>query len=309
MSVECQGCARKSDLFLCGGCQSDLRALLVDLPWWLARLTEAALGHVRLGDGGGRRGHRAGLEQYTDPKPAMDGQGGTEGQRRLERDLGDAKLRARLLAQGGVNSRASEALAAITGELSTWVRHVCEQRGLDVPALDAPGSARWLAMCVGAIACDEAGGECLASLKADQRHIEAVVNRPVEPRTCGPCPTAGEHTDRGFVMRDVRTRCGTRLEAPAAAVEVRCPTCRQTYHVESLITRLINETHYMRFTIRELLDVVLPRAEIPVPRATLYLWVKRGKLVARGTRADGSAEFLFADVRKCRMESTRMKSA
>ena len=59
---ECEVCARKSQTFLCGSCQHELRDLLTGLavgqelangrhaPGWLEYLEDAALGRTRLGE-------------------------------------------------------------------------------------------------------------------------------------------------------------------------------------------------------------------------------------------------------------------
>lgn len=324
MSVECTRCARKCELFLCSPCTGELRKMLADMPWWLDRLAETSIGQVRLSEPGGRRGHKAGLERYTDPKPVANEEGfsdGTAGERRLEQDLGDPKLRARLLAQGGVNAHASDLFDEVQNMLGGWVRDVCERRGIYwvdsgfigplrvneeryVPRT-ASAMAIWLRDRVSALASAECADETFGDIRTASERIERAVNRPPEPKTCGPCPTSGEHTDSGFVMGDSRSRCGTRLEARATAVEVRCPTCKQAHNVEALTSRLVNDMHYMSFTIRQLLDVVLPRAETPIPRRTLYDWAAKGKLKATGEEADGTPKYLLADVRKLRTESAR----
>lgn len=300
--VICQRCARPSTLFLCQGCIDELHNTLADLPWFLDRLAEAAVGQARLGEPG-RRGHRSGLEKYANPKPAIDGSEGTEGQRRLEQDLLDEKLRARLLAQGGVNAHASDLFDEVQNMLGSWVRDVCERRGVDVPIINtASAMAIWLRERVSALASAECALESFTDIRKAAEQIERAINRPPSPKTCGPCPTPGEHTDRGFVLSDVRTKCGTRLEAKTTATEVRCPTCKQTHVIEELISRLINETHYMGFTIPELCNVVLPRLGEPIPQSTLQRWHARGELKPRGhvttSRGKTIPQFMLADVRR-----------
>lgn len=70
MSVECQKCARKSQLFLCGSCQQNLRELLTGLavgqplsngrhaPGWIEFLEDAQLGRTRLGESARRSTER-----------------------------------------------------------------------------------------------------------------------------------------------------------------------------------------------------------------------------------------------------------
>jgi hypothetical protein len=316
MSVECVHCSRKCELFLCAACMLELRKMLTDIRWWLDRLAETAVGQAKLGEPGGRRGHKAGLEKYTDPKPAVDGSEGTEGQRRLAQDLEDAKLRARLLAQGGVNAHASDLFDEVQNMLGSWVRDVCERRGVDVPVIGtAVAMATWLKERVSALASAECADETFTDVKNAMEQIERAVNRPPSPKTCGPCPTPGEHTEKGFVMGDVRTRCGTRLEAKAAAVEVRCPTCKQSHDVEALITRLINETNYTCYTIPELCQIVLPRLNEPIPQQTLQRWHAKNLLQPQGytttDRGKTIPQFMLADVRRVKhqMSSKRTEAS
>ncbi len=317
--AECRRCTRKSDLFLCGACTGELKRLLADLPWWLDRLAETAVGQVRLGEKGGRRRHKTGLERYADPKPAIDGKGGTEGQRRLEADLRERAFTRWALSQGGVNGTASELFDEVQNMLGTWVRDVCERRGIFwVPATfigplraneeretvrTASAAARWLRDRVSALASAECAMETFTDIKDAQQKIERAVNRAPEPRTCGPCPTPGNHGEKGFrVDYESRSTCNTRLEADPAAVEVYCPVCKQTHNVELLTNRLLNQLHYMSFTRRELLDAVLPKAQLSIPKRTLYDWIAKGNLKPSGYTEDGTPRYLLADVRSLRIE-------
>lgn len=306
--VTCQRCSAKCELFLCTRCILDLRQMLTDMPWWLDRLAETSIGQARLGDPGGRRSHKTGLEKYADPKPAVDGDG-TEGDRRLEKDLSDRKLRARLLAQGGVNAHASDLFDEVQNMLGSWVRDVCERRGVDVPHIaTASRMAMWLKQHVSSLASAECALETYTDVKHAHEQMVRAVNRPPPPKTCGPCPTPGEHTEKGFVMSDTRSKCGTRLEARENQSEVECPVCKQAHDVETLHSRLLNETRYMSFTAKELLDVMLPRAEVVVKRSTFFKWAKEGKIQPTSHDEKGAAKYMFADVEICAArEKTRVR--
>jgi hypothetical protein len=326
--VTCQQCTSPSTLFLCQRCMDELHAILTEMPWWLDRLAETSVGQARLGEPG-RRGHRSGLEKYANDKPAMDGEG-TEGQRRLEQDLKDSKLRQRLLAQGGVNAHASDLFDDVQNMLSGWVRDVCERRGLywveaafigplkanemRYAPQTASAMATWLGKCVPSLAAAECAKESFADIKRAAGQMERAVNRAPSPKTCGPCPTLGHHREvdgkpRFDIDAESRTKCGTRLEARANAAEVRCPTCKQTHNVEALIDRLANETHYMSFTIRELVDIVLPRANEHIPRRTLYDWAAKGLMEPTGSNEEGKPKYLLADVRRLRATHRKDKAA
>jgi hypothetical protein len=185
----CESCGgRAHDAFLCGRCQADLRQMLTDLPWWIDRLAEAAVGHAKLGDGGRHAGSGTRLKgddevlpkctcghpehEHADEcgmtipgvvtviellEPNADGNTSREirGPERIcvcceyVPSAKQAKMRAQFLAAGRVNSRASRLLDRIQNSLSTIVRDLCESRGLDLPPSVATGSRTGVAACTG----------------------------------------------------------------------------------------------------------------------------------------------------------------
>jgi hypothetical protein len=329
----CQVCTAPTDMFLCPRCTGELRAMLTALvrgpyvtavtgqtksgggwhierrtPGLLEHLAEAAIGQVRLG-GGGRRTRDAGLVAYTDPKPAADGLGGTEGQRRLEQDAENGTLvLAAVLRQGGVNPKASKLLAD-TNDLLAWFVNTLAAHGVRrtvfaaVPRHSVPGSidmADWLAGSMATIPLLEDAGVFYIRLDRLRRRMEQVIDRPEPPRTCGPCPT---------IVGQQRQECATALEAQHNQTEVTCPSCKQSYDVEQLITRTYNALHYKTFTIRELVDTVLPRLDEHVPERTLYRWIKSGVLALRGENEKGDAVMLLSDVLSVRRSKPRHATA
>jgi hypothetical protein len=306
VTVKCTICQAPSIGFLCNRDTKELHRMLADLPWWIDRLIETSVGQARLGDPG-RGTHRAGLERYADPKPAVDGDG-TEGDRRLERDLADDRLRARLLAQGGVNAHASELLDEVQNMLGSWVRDVCERGSVDVPHIGtAVGMARWLRKRLTDLASAPCADETFNDVRSATERIERAVNRPPEPKTCGPCPTLGYHRDvegkPAFVIdASSRSKCGTRLEARESAEEVRCPVCRQTHGVDDLVAQLVADMDKMSFTIPELLAVVLPKLNMRIPQQTLQRWHAKRLIEPSGytttDRGKTIPQFVLADVKR-----------
>jgi hypothetical protein len=243
--VNCQECQAKSITFLCGKCITDLTDRLTDLPWWIARLEEQQVGHVRMGDSGGRPSARREPFQGEDEVPRHD----------------PALLR-RFLAAGGVNARASELAHNIHNSLGTWIKHLCEQRGLVTPTLVRSGQrARWLMANVNAIAADEAAGECLADVTRHKAAIENVINRPPTPRFVGPCTHYVEH----------ERHCGKLLFAKRDAIEVMCPVCRTTHNVERITQNLIVRIDVLRFTSQEIL-MIMDAIGTPIPERTWRRW-------------------------------------
>jgi hypothetical protein len=282
--MTCTACTGRSTLFLCGPCQSKLRDLLEHLPQWITHLEEAAIGQVCLGDGGGGRSTARREPFKGDDEPPQ----------------GDPALLRRFLAAGRVNARASTMLDAVRNSLTTWTRHLGETRGIVFvrpgfigPLL--PGHVRlanttpavlaFLAENVGAIACDEAAGECLAELEDHVRAIEKVINRPLAMRYLGPCRTFDERTRRS---------CGTQLQCREDVLEVTCPKCRHTYNANHLQSLTEDDLERRKMTIDQLLGYMrrLPE-EYRVDERKLRRWRKPNKdgvvrLKACGfRRADG----------------------
>lgn len=104
--TDCTVCSAKSQLWLCNRCQTELRSMLDGLAIgnplgngrrsrpWLVCLQDAAEGSTRLGESARR------ATDQTQPMP--------------------------------FNERASDELGKVEGMLGTWVRHICESRGIEV---------------------------------------------------------------------------------------------------------------------------------------------------------------------------------
>lgn len=214
--------------------------------------------------------------------------------------LGDAGRRTRAdEAPLRVNLRASDLMDAVANTLRTWVRHACDVRGVDVPKVTVTAAARWLSSNVAALAADETAGECLFAFRAHVEQIERAINRPVPPRPCGPCPT---------ITGPGGQQCGRELLSRREDFQITCPACGETYEVEQLITRLMNQTHYLTFTVEELLRL-LPLGQENVPRRTLYDWISKGRLQARGEDSlTGKPKYLMADVRRLRAALPRRQA-
>lgn len=257
--TECLCCARKTDLFLCSSCQGELRRQLADLPWWMERLAESALGQTKLGDGG----------------------------RRIRTDESPIRF----------NDKSSTLYADIHNTLVCWARGICENRGLDVPQLRTSADlCGWLSTNISAIAAQEDADRCLIDVRDATTRIERAVNRPVPPRLCGPCPTVVEH----------HRECGNQLYARRDVIEVTCKTCRQTYRVEDLVIRLINQTAYMAFTIPELANVILPRLQERIPQRTLQDWHANGRMKPSGyrrSRGKTYPQFRLDEVRRAALST------
>jgi hypothetical protein len=360
---QCHVCAAKSQLFLCRTDIGKLSEMLADLPWWLEHLDDAVLGRTRMGDGGkgGTRREpfkgddqalmrcRCGHSEHENVAcRAVDvemievltvddkGKQTAELERRERRcscdeyvpALTQTKLRAQLLAMGRVNARASEQVDAARNTLTTWVRHLCETRGVTFMPPNSVGSAfvgplqpgwrrlardyrptnaelcEWLAAHVKAIACDEAAGQCYEEIKTLIESIERLVNRPLRRKWLGQCPEWNERT---------RQSCGVSLWAREDAIEIRCQQCGTTHNCDRLKLLLFNDLEREKVPWDKILRANKSQPEDrQVPERTLQSWRRTGRLKARGYRRPNGREvinrhsgddvplYLWPDVRKLR---------
>lgn len=343
--MKCQACDGRATVFLCGTCTSKLRELLNDMPWWLEVLSDAAVGHVKLGDGGGGRttarrepfkGEDGVLPDCTCGHREHLGRSCFDDQTCLCDDyqpaMSQAKMRAQFLAAGGVNARASMRLDKVRNSLTTTVRHLGETRGITFvrpkfigPLLPGhvrlantiPAISKFLADNVNAIACDETAGECLGELQDHVAEIEKLINRPVPMQDLGNCPTWNEHT---------RRVCGTELRCREGIVQVTCPNCRKTYNAAWLQLMRIDELNHRPVPWERILKANRACPEgFQVLERTLRRWRKNGpngeppKIKIRGyRRPDGSRMinrhseddeplYLWSDVTKARSEKPERK--
>ncbi|MBE5485511.1 hypothetical protein E3G42_003841 [Mycobacteroides abscessus] len=395
--TKCKRCERATDLFVCKACIAELRKRLADLPWWIDRLTETAVGQANLGDGA-RKGERRdvlhgddALVSHVEPFPRDRD---TTPTARDHRDRHQAALW-HALALGRVNGRASDELDRIRNALSTTIRDMCETRGLDVPefrtrprplpmvvdsdarrpadrfsldsapparagscrrcfvtlptsaagplcddcdgapemctADDSPADdlrvtyagrrgdethsiattarmAKWLHRHASNIALQENGAEICDEIEQVYRSITRVVNRPPEPMIIGPCitdPAPDEVlTERGR-KGDNSTRCGYALMAPSHSGSIVCPQCGTAHVVADVLARNLGELDDRNATVRELVDVVLPRLDEHVPQSTIERWIRRGWVPVRGRDAQGHQMVRIGDVRAVRGERPR----
>lgn len=332
---ECTRCERKAQLFICNFCIDTLRTQLRELPWWLDRLAETALGQVRLSDGGRRATRRNvlhgddSLASHIEPlRPCKCGDD-------CQCDIGKARRRrehdalAHALAAGKINSRATRQYDKVQNILSTTIRDMCETRGLILvsagligplraheirgPGNTAGAMSLWLAKHVHAIAGQEGANLFCDEVTDAVRAIERIVNRPPPHRSIGPCitdPAPDEVLEKRREQGDHQTRCNLELSAPHKAKSVTCPQCKATHEdVEAVVSENLKAMGGMNFTIRQLIDVVLPKLDEPVPKRTLERWINYGWLEVRGVDEKGANMVRLDDVRELRDRRPRNRRA
>lgn len=319
--AECQRCGSKSQLFLCNQCTIRLHRNLIELPWWLNRLTESAVGQVKMSDNGGRRtAPRTGvkgdalLAQCIEPFP-------NEREVDLERARRQREKAAlaHALSAGGVNARASEQLAAIADGLQYWVKDLCDSRGIQYRPLRfrgvrfvgplRPGEVRkakpsaagadyalWMAEHVSAIASSESAVDIVGDVEVFLEEIEKIVNRPI-PTIYLKCQTWNE---------DEREVCGMELRAKADLIEVHCRKCKETHNVNRLRLAMNEAVKREKLTLNQILEYnrTLLR-EFQVNERTLRRWRQQSKLLPCAHNDGGEPLYMWSDVEKLRGDDKR----
>lgn len=301
--TECRRCGGTAQLFLCPRCVEHVRRLLAEMPWWLHRLTETAVGQTRMSDNGGRKSApKAGLDgdadlaSYIEPLPPNKDDDLDKSRKAREK----AAL-AHALATGGINARASELLGEIADSLAYWAHTLCDERGMtyDPPAIvNRPCAygqkhAEWLRANVWAIASSESADDIAADIERHAAEIVRVVNRPIRIWYLGECPTWDDTRNAA---------CGVRLRAPEHSIETYCPRCHVTHNVHRLFLARIDEVERDRRTFEQLVKFnrELP-AEFQVALRTLQNWRQTGALKIRG-HLNGEPLYSWADVKRLQLK-------
>lgn len=270
MTPRCQ-CGRPSpDAFLCRDCADKLRRVLDDLPGDLADLQRAATRQTRgpLGLGSEERfGERRDTRSPWEPVgPPVDGA------------LGDAGW---VYAPG-----ASDLLWTAGNTLTTWVRHLCESRGIGVPERGESLPA-WLSGRIEAIRQDDAAAQIYDELTWLAGAINSEILGPPPPDEffglCDAPDVRVEITDAG--LRPVPGTCGTKLWGPRDAQRVKCPVCGQDY---TRAERHASMLHEMRDRLGSVSAVaaVLTTLGRPVTIKQIDGWLYRGLISPRGNSVE-----------------------
>ena len=303
--MNCQGhrCrVEVTDRFLCRTCTSALADLLRDIPWFLDRLAEAAVGQTRLSEPGAGRGTQRDILHGDTPLVACLGLlPEADDLERARRDRHRRAL-ANALRLGGCNMQASELLAEIGDSLAYWCSTLCEDRGLTYTPMHSPGRrltlgaehAIWLKRHIESIAQFDCAGDIAMDVWGHRRDIERAINQPMVMVQLGTCPvdilTTGE----------VMSTCGARLRAPAGAETTYCRRCFTTHSVSRLLMEQMDAAGRQPLTAKRLLAVnrQMP-AHWQVPESTVRWWISQGVLASVGA-VDGAAVYLWADLVKLR---------
>lgn len=172
--------------------------------------------------------------------------------------------------------------------------------------------AKWLYRHAGDVALQENAAEICDEIERVFRSATRVVNRPPEPMTIGPCttdPAPDEVLTARTEKGDRTTRCGYALTAPHHANMIVCPQCEAGHLVSDVLARNLGELDDRNATVRELVDVILPRLDEHVPQRTLERWIQNGEVSVRGYDAHDHQMVRIGDVRRVRARRPRNAKA
>lgn len=170
--------------------------------------------------------------------------------------------------------------AAIRNTLTTWVRHVYEERGGALPANTLTAMACWLAGQTKWLRMREEAAQAFDELHDTARLIRHVIDAPPRRTFAGQCD------------------CGTYLYAIEGRGQVTCQGCENTYDVASTRTMLLAHAGGLRLGASELaiLAVHLGLTEDRHrTRKRINKWVNRGQITV-WLADDGSPVLRVRDV-------------
>ncbi|SHY43817.1 hypothetical protein [Mycobacteroides abscessus] len=183
------------------------------------------------------------------------------------------------------------------------------KRGEDtLPVTTLARMAKWLYRHAGDVALQENAAEICDEIERVFRSATRVVNRPPEPTTIGPCvtdPAPDEVLKARAERGDTDTVCGYALTVRPPNIDVECPQCGLVYVAAEVLEYNLAGLEDRNVTVRELVDVVLPRLNEHVPRRTLERWIQNGQVSVRGYDVHGHQMVRIGDVRQVRAQRPR----
>ncbi|WP_378735485.1 hypothetical protein [Nocardia brasiliensis] len=132
-------------------------------------------------------------------------------------------------------------------------------------------AALWLAQHRREVRAHEAAHDLLVEVSGALAQIRYVVDRPVERRYLGPCPT----------LLDDGSECRWELRAPLGASWVRCGRCRTQHEVAEILDAVRAAAEEMLYSLADLVRVTESVGAV-VPKTTLYRWARERRIEPRG---------------------------
>jgi hypothetical protein len=184
-------------------------------------------------------------------------------------------------------------LDAVQGEMTTWARHVAEERysGPQGHVGEDPivVAARYLAANVEWLRHRPEVDEAYAAIELCARVVRGIVRGPAAQRFLGPCGAHwtewnpdGTPLDAGYCEGDVYARDG--------AASGRCRTCGAEVDTAERQAWLDAEVRSRAFRAAHIAEAYGIRPN------TIRKWAERGKLTAHGTDRDGRPLYNVGDV-------------
>lgn len=311
---ECQNCTRPTQLFLCGLCIQELRAMLAGLA--TRQALDTATGRTITSTGY--------LEAVEDEAHAQTRMSNNPGRTTSDEQPLQVNLRASAILDDADDILDRWCKTISTMRQTRWIPVRCVPPGYIGPLrrgwrrlpagyiATSADKATWLAAHVRTIALHDQAGTCYTQISRIIARIERTINRPRKRIFLGACPT--------WIDDDQRV-CGRELDAPEGDIEVTCIDCGHTHNCKRLQLLLVNDMEREKVTAARILELnrVLPE-EYRIPERTLRRWRRPGphgeepKLRARGYQhPDGTTGhkrtlmrdeplYLWSDVRKLRSE-------
>lgn len=260
-------CGRPSpDTYLCPRCADHLEKLLAELPALLRDLEVTISRQANAGR----------------PEQTQRGKPGTT----VLYDPGDHASRLADEARMG---------------LSTWVRHLCEQRGYPQPYLmTARSMAVWLTSHVSAIAADEAAGDCYARMQELRHAISRAIDNLAKV-LAGQCTATIKALDLavhgadlavGYLERPcdaiLRTRHGDRM--------IRCDECGTEYDAVEVWVANLERAREQHLTAEDCARLITRARLGHVTEPQIRKLTSRGKLFSYRDDEVGRPLYLLGEL-------------
>jgi len=195
---------------------------------------------------------------------------------------------------------ATSKLDAVQNELTTWVRHIAAERGVEIPArtINAPAeiiveAAEWLQGHLEWLRHRQEVSEALSGIAAAARVIAGIARGPGSQKYLGPCGATWDISTLGEPGKSLDCDGDIYARVYADGTVARagtCRTCRATVATDERTAWLDGEVRGHAFRAAEIGNAYGIRAN------TIRVWADRGLLVAHGHDRDGRPLFNVGDV-------------
>lgn len=163
--------------------------------------------------------------------------------------------------------------------------------------------AAYLADNIAAIASHEEAGQCFSDVQNVIEDIERKINRPHDPKYCGPCPTVNPD----------QSSCGVALfaewdeQAKQYNNDLVCWKCHATHSAEQLISDALGDVDGWLFTAEEILETMKQIGE-PISDRTWRHWRKTGAIQSRN-ELGAEPKYYIGEVRYLRQQYAKIRAS